>query len=195
MPNPCYSPRLDAALLLATRAFRDRIRKGTNIPYLTHLLSVLVLVMEADAPEDVCIAAVLHDYVEDIEGATVQEVEDRFGARVASLVASCTDSREHPKPPWRGRKEAHLLKMASYDAETRLLLTADKCHNLSTILRDLDVVGDALWSRFTGGRDGTLWYYQSVCHVLGQGWSHPLLDRLRRDVDTLTRRVQGETRA
>lgn len=185
MPSPCYSERLDAALALAAAAFRARTRKGSHIPYLSHLLSVLALVMEQEANEDVCIAALLHDYVEDIEGATLAEVESRFGPRVAQLVEACTDAQTLPKPPWRPRKEAHLARMATMDGDMRLLITADKVHNLRTLNQDYPHLGESLWTRFRGGRDGTLWYYTEACRVLGEGWSHPLLEQLKSQVHLL----------
>lgn len=185
MGKPCYSPRLDDAIALATHAFRDVERKGSGVPYLTHLLQVMVHVAEAGGDEDQLIAAVLHDYVEDIDGATVAEVEARFGARVAELVAGLSDAVSRPKPPWRERKQRYLEHLRHAPAELKLIACADKLHNAESMHRDLDAVGAEVWDRFTASREDTLWYYRSVVDALANAWDHELLVRLRRAVDAL----------
>ena len=177
-----YSPRLDEAVGFALDQFRGRVRKGTAIPYVTHLLQVLVLVGEHGGDEDQMIAAVLHDWLEDIEGAHPDELERRFGPRVTRLVTGLSDSVTHPKPPWRPRKEGYLSRLATAPAELKLISAADKLHNTSSIRRDLRVHGPAVWDRFTAGREGTLWYYGAVTVALATDWDHPLLGALRVEV-------------
>jgi (p)ppGpp synthase/HD superfamily hydrolase len=189
-PRACYSPRIDDALGFVAHAFRARVRKGTGIPYLTHLLAVMVIVAEHGGDEEQMLAALLHDYLEDIEGASAAEVEQRFGARVARLVEALSDSVEHPKPPWQERKQSYLDKLAGEPADLKLISAADKLHNARSLLRDHENVGEALWSRFTASREQTLWYYESVCVALGTGWQHPLLDELERTVAQLRQRVR-----
>jgi (p)ppGpp synthase/HD superfamily hydrolase len=105
----------------------------------------------------------LHDVVEDCGGAKMlQEVKRRFGGRVAKIVDGCTDADTEPKPPWRERKEAYLQHLKSADAETRLVSAADKLNNVRSILSDYREVGESIWGRFSGGRDGTLWYYRAL---------------------------------
>lgn len=183
--NARYSTRLDAAVALALDSFRTRVRKGTTIPYVTHLFAVMVTVGEYGGDEDQLIAAVLHDWLEDIPGASVEHLETSFGPRVAGMVRALSDSVEHPKPPWRARKEAYLAALAAEPAELKLISAADKLHNCASIRRDLASVGEELWGRFTGGREGTLWYYEAVAAALGVGWAHPLLSRLREEVRLL----------
>ncbi len=185
MTRPVYSERLDDALLLATRSFRSVRRKGTEIPYLTHLLQVMVHVGEHGGDEDQLIAAVLHDYLEDVEGSSEEELAERFGERVARMVAALSDTKVRPKPPWRERKEAYLAHLRDEPAEVKLISCADKLHNASCILRDLRSIGDAIWARFSAPREATLWYYRSVVEALGQGWTHPLLDALGSTVDAI----------
>ena len=186
---PCYSQRVDEALGFVADAFRHRVRKGTGIPYLTHLLAVMVIVAEHGGDEEQMLAALLHDYLEDIEGASSEEVEKRFGSRVARFVEALSDSSEHPKPPWEARKKAYLEKLAAEPAELKLVSAADKLHNARSLVRDYELVGEDLWSRFTADRDQTLWYYESVCQALGSGWQHPLLEELRGTVLELRSRV------
>lgn len=187
--SPCYSERVDAALAFVAGAFRERVRKGSGVPYLTHLLSVMVIVAEHGGDEEQMLAALLHDYLEDIEGATEAEIRERFGERVARWVVALSDTTVHPKPPWEERKRRYLAALASEPAELKLVSAADKLHNARTLVRDYALVGEALWERFTASREQTLWYYRSVVAALGDGWSHPLLAELDETVRELHRRA------
>jgi (p)ppGpp synthase/HD superfamily hydrolase len=182
-----YSSRLDDALAFAADAFRHKRRKGSDIPYLTHLLQVMVFVGENGGDEDQMIAAVLHDYLEDCEGATREILAARFGERVAGIVEALSDSTHSntPKPAWEPRKKAYVAKLAAEPPDVKLVSVSDKLHNARSIRRDLARVGDALWQRFTGTKDQTLWYYREVVAALGTNWSHPLLEELRTEVDGL----------
>lgn len=155
--------RFDEALAYASRIHREQRRKGTDIPYISHLLGVASLALEAGADEDQAIAALLHDAVEDQGGAErLADIRARFGDRVAAIVDHCTDTDVEPKPPWRARKEAYIASLACKPAESLMVSLADKTHNASAILADLSRHGPAVWERFTGGKDGTLWYYAAL---------------------------------
>lgn len=177
MPD-AYSTRLDDAILLACQAFRPIHRKATAVPYLTHLLAVCALVGEHGGDEDQMVAAVLHDYLEDIEGSTREALADQFGERVASLVVGLSDHTVRPKPPWRERKEAYLAQLAAKPPDLKLISAADKLHNCRSIVRDHRAQGDAVFQRFRGRKAGTIWYYRQLVVELGKGWKHPLLDEL-----------------
>jgi (p)ppGpp synthase/HD superfamily hydrolase len=138
-------------------------RKASSVPYIAHLMGVAALVLEFGGDEDMAIAALLHDVVEDCGGAPMlKEVEQMFGTRVAKIVEGCTDSDTHPKPPWRERKENYIRHLKAADAETRLVSAADKLHNVRAIVADYREVGESVWARFSGGREGTLWYYRTL---------------------------------
>jgi len=168
------------AFQFAAEKHAGQTRKASTIPYIAHLMGVASLVLEAGGDEDLAIAALLHDVVEDCGGAPMlKEVRRRFGARVAKVVDGCTDSDTHPKPPWRERKENYLRHLKTADADTRLVSAADKLNNVRSILADYRELGESLWSRFNGGRDGTLWYYRV------------LLDEfLRRSPNRITRELE-----
>jgi len=126
-------------------------------------MGVASLVLEAGGDEDLAIAALLHDVVEDCGGAPMlKEVRRRFGARVAKVVDGCTDADTYPKPPWRERKEKYIRRLNQEGPDTRLVSAADKLNNVRSILSDYRVIGESVWSRFNGGRDGTLWYYRTL---------------------------------
>lgn len=158
--------RFDQALLLASSLHRTQTRKESATPYLAHLLAVAALAIEHGADEDQAIAALLHDAVEDQGGLpTAQRIRAQFGDRVAELVLGLTDAVTTPKPPWRQRKERYLAHLQQAPAELLLVSACDKVHNARSIVEDHAVHGAGLWTRFSGGRDGTIWYYQSLAAV------------------------------
>jgi (p)ppGpp synthase/HD superfamily hydrolase len=171
------STRFEEALVFATRLHANQTRKGTTTPYIAHLLAVTAIVLEHGGNEDEAIAALLHDSIEDQGGATTrEEIRRRFGNAIVEIVDGCTDSDVMPKPPWRTRKEAYLAHISKAPAPVRLVSAADKLHNARAILEDYHILGEALWKRFNGGKDGTLWYYRSAVDALCKGGVTPLIE-------------------
>ena len=175
--------RFDQALAYTSAIHRKQKRKGTEIPYVSHLLAVASLALEHGADEDQAIAALLHDAAEDQGGQErLDDIAARFGPRVAKIVADCTDSWEEPKPDWRPRKEAYLASLPNKARDSLLVSLADKTHNARAIVADLRVCGDDLWDRFTGGRDGSIWYYESLAEAFSEALPGPLSNELSRTV-------------
>lgn len=156
-------PRFGQAFLFAAEKHAAQARKASTIPYIAHLMGVASLVLEFGGNEDMAIAALLHDVVEDCGGAAMlKDVRRRFGNRVARIVDGCTDTYISPKPPWRGRKANYIRHLKDADPQTRLVSAADKLNNIRSILADYRHIGEAIWERFNGGREGTLWYYRTL---------------------------------
>ena len=154
------SHRFNEALSYAESLHREQKRKGTNIPYVSHLLIVSSLVLENGGSEDQAIAALLHDAVEDQGGEPrLTEIREKYGEAVAQIVADCTDAWVEPKPEWKVRKVSYINSLQKKDASSLLVSLADKTHNAEAILQDYKEIGDALWKRFNAGKEGTLWYY------------------------------------
>lgn len=171
----CLGPRFEEALAYAARLHANQRRKLSDTPYVAHLLAVAAIVLEYGGDEDEAIAALLHDAVEDQGGhAVLGEIEKRFGQRVARIVDDCSDAHVSPKPPWRERKERHLIRLAAASDSARLVIAADKLHNLRSLVRDYRSQGSELWTWFSGGRDGTLWYYREMLVALA-GTEHKSL--------------------
>ncbi len=174
------------AFSLAESLHRGQLRKCTRIPYLYHLLSVASLVGEYGGNDQQVAAALLHDAAEDQGGSeTLEIIEAQLGFEVAAYVRACSDSTASPKPPWRARKEAFIGQIRGMAPEAKLIVAADKLHNTLSLLRDYRQANEALWERFNGGRDGTLWYYPTVTQALEASWAHPILVELRNAVDGL----------
>ena len=179
-------PRFERALVFATQKHAGQHREGTTVPYVAHLLGVANLVLEAGGDEDLAIAALLHDVVEDCGGAPMlREIRRRFGSRVAHIVDGCTDSDLEPKPPWLERKKAYVAHLRTADCDTRLVSAADKLYNVRSIVAAYREVGDRVWERFRGKRDGTLWYYRALLDEFKRKKSNPLLRELERAVREL----------
>ena len=160
---PKLGPGLQRAFRYAAAKHAGQTRKQTAVPYLSHLMAVASLVLEAGGDEDMAIAALLHDVVEDCGGMRrLREVRKQFGPRVAKIVEGCTDTFVEPKPEWMERKKKYLREVKHADAETRLVSAADKLHNVRTILADYRRDAESIWKRFAGTKEGTLWYYRAL---------------------------------
>ncbi len=170
--------RFVQAMHYAHRWHASQTRKGTGIPYLSHLLAVAAIALEHGADEDEAIAALLHDSLEDGPHNTgepraqiEQQIREHFGERVLQIILGCTDtrsdgSRGEPKENWKERKTAYLKHLETADASVLLVAAADKLHNMQCILRDFRQLGDELWQRFSAGKEGSLWYYRSLAEIL-----------------------------
>lgn len=183
--EPLHSERLIDALGVAARLHATQRRKGSDVPYLSHLLGTCSIALDHGAGEDEAIAALLHDAIEDVQPtAEVRVAVAAFGPEVLRIVEGCTDSDSHPKPPWRERKEAYVAHLAEADGPILLVSAADKLHNARSIVSDLWRHGAATWDRFTGGRDGSLWYHRALVDAFRANPAHPaaLVDELDRTV-------------
>jgi len=187
--------RFERALTFAAQLHTDQVRKGTDIPYLAHLLGVASLVLEYGGGEDEAIAALLHDAVEDQGGPpTRARIQALFGRTVADIVDGCTDTDETPKPPWRARKEAYLAHLPTAAPAVLLVSAADKLYNATSILRAYREVGADVWSRFSAGRGEQLWYYRALVTAFRTaGAPAPLVDEL--DVVVAQLEAQGRANA
>jgi GTP pyrophosphokinase len=186
------SPRFEQALQYAAVVHAGQLRKGTRVPYLSHLLAVTAIVLEHGGDETEAVAALLHDAVEDAGGAArLADIRLRFGDEVAAVVEGCTDADTQPKPPWPERKARYVAHLAAASRSVQLVSAADKLHNLRSILDDHRNVGPAAWDRFKGKKAGTLWYYRSL---LGAYRDVPpaLLAELHRTLAELERRAEGD---
>ncbi len=177
------SNRFSEALIYAAQLHATQVRKGSGVPYLAHLLGTASIALEYGASEDEAIAALLHDAIEDQGGSITREaIRRRFGDTVTAIVDGCTDSDAMPKPPWRLRKETYIAHIVTASGSVRLVSAADKLYNVRSILEDYRQLGDTVWERFKGKKDGTLWYYNSLVKAFFQAESTPLVEELARTV-------------
>ncbi len=162
-PVPVMSDRFVGAVAYAVELHANQARKGTTIPYVTHLFAVCSLVLEDGGSEDEAIAALLHDGPEDQGGQPVlDEIRRRFGEQVAAIVDGLSDTLLDPKPPWDERKRAYIKRLDGEPERVLRVSLADKLHNLGSIATDLLDSRDQVWTRFNAGREDQAWYYREL---------------------------------
>jgi (p)ppGpp synthase/HD superfamily hydrolase len=177
--------RLAEAAGFAFELHAEQRRKGTTIPYIAHLMSVAALILEHGGDEDQAIAGLLHDAIEDVGAEQEEIILASFGPRVAAIVRACTDADTFPKPPWRERKEAYIAHLEHAGDEVLLVSACDKLHNARAIVSDLATHGPAMFSRFTGGQAGSLWYYSALAGVFSRRLPGPLSAEISKSVEEM----------
>ncbi len=183
---PGFAAEFSRAFAYAARIHATQRRKGTRVPYVSHLIAVAGLVLENGGGEDEAIAGLLHDAAEDCGGRkTLVQIERKFGRKVARIVDGCTDTYEDPKPPWKPRKEAYLRHLPVAPRSVRLVAAADKLHNARCVLADYRTIGEELWKRFNAPRQDILWYHRAVTEALKKAGSNSLVEELDRVVEEL----------
>jgi (p)ppGpp synthase/HD superfamily hydrolase len=189
--SPRLTPAFVDAIQYAMEKHGRQTRKGSDIPYLGHLLSVAGLVIDADGTETQAIAALLHDAAEDQGGeATLAEIREKFGTEVAAIVDECSDTFETSKPPWRERKENYIRHLPGASDDAILVSLADKLHNARALLRDFRDVGDKLWERFNEqDPQEHLWYYRSLLKVYTGRGHDGMVAELRDAIDALAHAI------
>src|SRR5438045_8883106 len=184
------SRQFEKALVYATRIHGGKLRKKTRIPYIAHILGGCAIAMEYGANKTAAIAARLHDAVEDCGGwKRLRDIERKYGKKVAKIVQGCTDTDQTPKPPWLERKKAYVAHVRHASISTKLVSASDKLHNVRAILMNYRQVGEKLWSRFNGGKEGALWYYRALVNAFGGAKRIPPLveenDRVLTELESL----------
>jgi len=190
-----YSDRYEAALALVAGAHHDQVRKLGADPYIVHLVHVSVLLIRHGFSENVAIAGLLHDIVED-QGVPLDDIEARFGAEVTEMVAALTEwkSEDGIERPWEVRKREALVHLQHASREAAAVKAADTLHNVRSVALGLRREGSVIWSKFKRGSAETLWYYCSVSEIVhSRLGAHPLalelataIDRLEQELDNVT---------
>ncbi len=150
--------RIHNAIIYAAKKHEGQVRKGTDIPYIVHPMEVMQILTAAGCEEDVVVAGILHDTVEDTD-ATIEEISALFGERIAHLVAN---ESEDKSKTWRERKSATIEHLKNCSDEEALCALADKLSNARSILADYVLVGEKLWERFNKDKFSLLWYYSQI---------------------------------
>jgi (p)ppGpp synthase/HD superfamily hydrolase len=164
MKEPLFSPLLERALRLAARCHRNQMRKGSDLPYVVHPCAVMLILQRTGITDDeVLAAALLHDVVEDTD-CTIEEIAAEFPPHVVAWVKQTSEQKEDAAGthrPWIDRKREHLAHAAHADWQARAIILADKLHNLTSILYDLEQ-GEEIWERFNAAPPAILWYNASM---------------------------------
>lgn len=168
--------KLSMAFEFAAKAHANQYRKSTDIPYISHLMSVAALVFENGGTEDQAIAGLLHDVLEDADPPSSmpwlrEQIALNFGAEVLAIVDACTDGtpdESGKKSAWEPRKQAYIAQMQNKPSNVLLVSCCDKLHNARSILTDLNSIGVKVFDRFSSTKEQTLWYYESLSELFTQ---------------------------
>jgi (p)ppGpp synthase/HD superfamily hydrolase len=173
---------IEKALQTASKSHEGQYRKNTDIPYITHPVAVGMMLIKAGYSDDIVAAGILHDTVEDTP-LTLEDIEKEFGANIAKMVSG--SSEPDKSLPWKDRKEHTIEYLKTASEEIRAVVCADKLHNILSIIRDHEMVGEEVWKRFNAGKEQQKWYYINVVGSLGTQSNFTLLEELRNEVDKL----------
>jgi len=187
-----YSPRYDAALSLAASAHRGQTRKGSDVPYVVHPIHVSVILIRYGFDEDVTIAGLLHDVVED-QDVPLAEIEAQFGPAVAEMVGALSERKQADgeERPWEVRKEEALAPRSWASDAAVAVKAADTLHNSRNLAASLASMGPAIWQYMTKGPDQALWYYRQVAELVARRLGdHPLAAELHAAVSDLADTIE-----
>ncbi|SOC40627.1 HD domain-containing protein [Ureibacillus acetophenoni] len=154
---------IEKAIIYSSKAHRNQMRKGSDIPYITHPFAVGMLLQKANCSEEVIVAGILHDTLEDTE-ATYGDLKGNFGAQVANLVVAASENDKSQS--WEVRKQHTIDQLKDVSLEELQVIVADKLHNLRSIRIDLNLQGESIWQRFKRGKYHQHWYYANIVKVL-----------------------------
>lgn len=179
------SELIDSALTFSARAHDGQLRKSTDVPYVVHPVGVMLALMECgETDPELLAAALLHDTLEDT-GATLAELREKFGPRVAAIVEGCSEPDK--SDVWENRKHHTVAYLKTAPRDVLLVSAADKLHNVRSMAADHAAMGDALWTRFKRGQKEIAWYYRAVTESLSQGeiGKHAIVSKLQNAVEAL----------
>ena len=171
------------AIEFAARAHSGQYRKGTKLPYIVHPLGVAKILIEYGCPEQLIVAGILHDTVEDTP-VTLDDVKKTFGWDIADLVEAASEPDKSDE--WENRKKHTIGMLKSLSRDAAILVLADKVDNIRAIREDLERNGENLWNRFNAPKVKQKWYYESLVSTFSSKLtdenSLPLVDLFRHEV-------------
>ena len=179
---------IHTSIIFATEAHGKQLRKGTQLPYIIHPLEVAQILSYIHSPQEVIVAGILHDTLEDTL-VTYQELVDHFGKNIASLVFECSNKCDGP---WRTRKQYTITKLeTTQNQKVALILCADKISNLRSITYDVSTTGPDVWKRFSAPKEDVLWYYEQLGKVIAR--RHDLPPDFIQEYTALYQKLQNIT--
>ena len=182
------TPRIEKAIVRATVLHQSQKRKISGVPYIVHPYSVAFLLAHYTDDEDVIIAGLLHDTLEDIPEYTEEMLREEFGERACTIVKEVTEDFTQAEKEdhsirgknWRARKEKYLASLSNDSKEALLVATADKIHNMRSALDEYRIHGDSVWEKFKRNADNLIWFYTEAARVINEHLEHPLVEEMNR---------------
>lgn len=182
------TPKIEKAIVRATVLHQSQKRKVSGVPYIVHPYSVAFLLAHYTDDEDVIIAGLLHDTLEDIPEYTEEMLREEFGERACAIVKEVTEDFTQAEKEdhsirgnnWRARKEKYLANLSNDSKEALLVATADKIHNMRSALDEYRIHGDSVWEKFKRNADNLIWFYTEAAKVINEHLEHPLVEEMNR---------------
>lgn len=181
------SKKVNLALKIASKAHRDQVRKGMDIPYISHPVAVALIIGEYTTDKDVIVAGILHDVLEDVRPSIYSEADMRgdFGDKITDIVKDVSEDKVagEPEKPWIERKKGYLAHLDNLaNVEPIIVSTADKIHNLTDMLEEYEKVGNELWQRFNATKEDELWFYKSFLEIIQK---KAIPEKMKADLESL----------
>ncbi|MDV8001969.1 HD domain-containing protein [Rhodococcus sp. IEGM 1408] len=167
-----WTPAIDRALAVAARCHAGQTRKDDPTPYIAHPVAVAMIVSDFTDDQDVAVAALLHDVLEDVPPSvySADDMTAEFGERVTELVRGVSEEKTagEETPPWRVRKEGYLATLAEDSEQCLLISAADKIHNLRSMVTAHEHLGEDMWGIFNAGPQEKLWFYNAIAETVAE---------------------------
>lgn len=190
------TPKINKAINKAAELHRHQIRKDVDIPYIMHPFSVAIILSNYTSDEDVIIAGLMHDTVEDVRGYTFKKLAKDFGARVAGIVQEVSEdktsyyTKDKEKKTWYIRKKKYISGLETASTDALLVAAADKIHNINSLIESYENLGGRLWKNFNAPepKRDYLWFYSKVLDVLEKRLKSDIVKELKqgfRQLDSL----------
>jgi (p)ppGpp synthase/HD superfamily hydrolase len=182
-----YTPQIERAIQTATRAHRNQSRKGDpNLSYISHPFSVFIILSEYTTDEDVLIAGLLHDVLEDADPSeySVAGLTNEFGRKIVSIVREVSEKKDgdlkesDAKNNWEERKIAYLKHLKTSSSEALLVSTADKLHNIENTLLDYKKLGSSIWDKFNAPKEKQIWFYKKFNKIIIEKLDNEIVQKL-----------------
>ena len=193
--------RIEQAIVLATILHQHQKRKMNDVPYIVHPYAVAFLLAHYSDDEDVIIAGLLHDTLEDVPQYTEEKLRAAFGERVCHIGKEVTEAyteeeKEHPykrASSWRARKEGYLRYLRDDSEEALLVAAADKIHNMRSFLDEFQIHGETVWEQFRTNREKMLWFYTETTEIICSRLTHPIALELRKVFEEFKKQIETKT--
>jgi len=188
MRAPALTRRLQKAIDTACRLHFNQVRKADeDLPYISHPFSVAWILSRYTLDEDIIIAALLHDVLEDVPGCRYGDLERDFGAEVAKIVRELSEDKDPrekktDRMTWQYRKNKYLEGLARHGEKTLMVCAADKMHNVRTMVASYEKLGEVVWSKFNAPIEKQLWFYEEILKVLRERLDNPIVEDYEREL-------------
>jgi (p)ppGpp synthase/HD superfamily hydrolase len=178
------TPKIQQAINFVAEKHLGQTRRGIPFPYVVHPFSVAIVLSGYTEDEDIIVAGLLHDVLEDVPGCKYGDLVKNFGFRAAHIVMEVTEDNDpdeisDKRATWLARKNQYLYNLEHDSRDALMVTAADKIHNLRSMIDGYHKIGEELWGRFNAPKEQKLWYYKQVLHILEKRLPNGIVKELK----------------